>query len=73
MRWTLLECGELAAPQLGLFGESAPAGGGLAEVAQKLAGRYGGVLMRVAVVDAGHPVAERRGGLVAIVRGERAD
>lgn len=67
VRWTLLECGELTAPQLRLFGEPPPAGSVLAEVAGKLAGRYGGVLMRAAVVDAGHPVAERRGGLVAIV------
>ncbi len=42
MRWTLLECGELTAPQLTLFGEPPPAGSGLAEVAGKLAGRYGG-------------------------------
>ena len=61
VRWTLLECGELAAPQLGLFGEPAQAGSGLAEVAQKLAGRYGGALMRASVVDAGHPVGGEEG------------
>lgn len=73
VRWTLLECGELTAPQLGLFGETVQAGSGLADVAGKLGGRYGGVLMRASVVDAGHPVAERRGGMVAIVPREAAD
>ena len=73
VRWTLPECGELSAPQLGLFGEPAQGRSGLAEVAGKLAGRYGGVLMRASVVDAGHPVAERRGGLVAIGPGEAPD
>ena len=43
VRWRLLECGELAAPQLGLFGEPPPGGSVLAEVAGKLTGRYGGV------------------------------
>ena len=73
VRWTLLECGELTAPQLGLFGEPQPMGSVLAEVAQKLGGRYGGALMRAAVVDARHPVAERRGGMTAIVPREGLD
>jgi hypothetical protein len=56
---TLLETGELVARQLTLFEieeESSP----LVELAQKLSGRYGELFFQSRLVDARHPLPERR-------------
>ena len=60
VRWTLLECGELTAPQLALFPDPPQPGSVLADVAQKLSGRYSAALLRATIPDASHPLPERR-------------
>ena len=58
-RITLLEHGELVTRQLSLFAtDDAPSP--LPSLAQKLSGRYSGLLFRATLTDANHPLPERR-------------
>jgi DNA polymerase IV len=59
-RWTLLETGELAAPQLSLFAETPTRLAALSEIAEKLGSRYGALFFQGRIEDGGHPLPERR-------------
>jgi hypothetical protein len=63
VQWTLLECGELSAPQLRLLPEPPGRLRSLHDLAGQLSSRYGPTLFRAAVPAAAHPVPERRGAL----------
>ena len=58
--WTILETGELAAPQLALFDTSVDRLAPIAEIARKLAGRHGALFFQGRLHEETHPVAERR-------------
>jgi hypothetical protein len=59
-RWTLLETGELAAPQLSLFAETPTRLAALSEIAEKLGSRYGALFFQGRIEDGEHPLPERR-------------
>jgi hypothetical protein len=63
VQWTLLECGEISAPQLRLLPESPGRLHSLHDLAGHLASRYGPFLFRATVPEAAHPVPERRSAL----------
>jgi hypothetical protein len=65
MRWTLLETGELVAPQLGLFPDPPPFDG-LAQLAQALSVRHGASLFHAAIAQSNHPIPERRSALLPL-------
>lgn len=64
--WTLIECGELTAPQLTLFPDPLQPKSALADVTQKLSNRYGTSLLQASLLDPNHPVPERRGVLMPL-------
>ena len=66
VQWTLLESGELATRQLTLFDSAPDRLAPLADVADKLAGRYGAIFFHGNLTAAHHPLAERRGEWAAL-------
>jgi hypothetical protein len=60
VRWTLLECGELSAPQLSLLPTSPGRLHSLHDLAEQLSSRYSPYLFEAAVPQPAHPVPERR-------------
>lgn len=67
VHWTLLQSGELAAPQLSLFSDSPQRFVTLADLAQTLSTRYNARLFQAALAEANHPIPERRGALLPLV------
>jgi nucleotidyltransferase/DNA polymerase involved in DNA repair len=66
VRWTLLECGELLAPQLTLFPDPPQRLTALQDLTQKLSSRYGPYLFKAGLPQANHPIPERRSALLAL-------
>jgi nucleotidyltransferase/DNA polymerase involved in DNA repair len=66
VQWTLLECGELSAPQLALFPDPDRRLCALDDLARQLSSRYGACLFQPALSQAGHPVPERRSALLPL-------
>jgi hypothetical protein len=60
VQWTLLECGELTAPQLTLFAQPGQRLRSLNDLADKLSSRYSPLLFQANLLHATHPVPERR-------------
>lgn len=60
LQWTLLESGELVAPQLALFSDPPQRLSALADLAQKLSSRYSPYLFQAGLPQANHPIPERR-------------
>ena len=60
VQWALLECGELAAPQLSLLAEPQQRLRALSDLAGSLSSRYSSLLFQACLPHANHPVPERR-------------
>ena len=67
VQWTLLETGELAAPQLSLFAESLARLAPIAAIAEQFSSRYGPLFFQANLPNPTHPAPERRGALNSIV------